>query len=715
MIQRRWTAILGLLALSLVVVFLMYGLPAMGADQSGTRGETDNSYMDTATYIGSASCTGCHSDKGTDWSASLHTKMLQDPSPATVISDWSGVVSMTDGTVWGNVTLYYDSVSGNYTADLGSGLNYTVWKTMGGEWKQRYVVQIGNSRYILPLQWNTVTAEWATGGYHLNHWFDPPDTPKVIDVGQSWDRRCAGCHSTGTEITFNGTSGEYTATWSELNIACEACHGPGSDHSGDVTKIWKSADAQVCGQCHNRGASIAQLGGKTMGYPWNATGRYHPGDDLADYFDPVDPINDSPKRFWPNNMSKSHRQQYIDWNGTAHSKALTTIQTHPFGQDSCLECHSTDYWLAVEDGVTPPTKDTAKWSVTCVQCHSPHGNTGNERMLRLPADQTCAQCHTVGESGPGDTPHHPNAELVEGTINITGLTGSPWMMGAVTCTDCHMPDVGKSAINYDIASHTFGFASPELTITEGMPNSCTSACHDGTDGFLQTPEQANTTINNWHSSYESAVASVEPVVTAAEAALEAAPDLGFSQTEIDAAQADYDEALYALKFVEADSSNGAHNNQFQLDILDFANTTSQSVISALEPGTVSGTIVDADGNPISGAQIQIGGTTVATTGTDGTFSFDYAPGSRTFDIVVDSEDYGSFDATITAGQTADQGDITASAPTGPTADNTMLYIAIVVIVIIVIIAALAMMMRKKPKAPVEAAPEEEAEVEEEEA
>ena len=42
---------------------------------------------------------------------------------------------------------------------------------------------------------------------------------------------CAACHVTGGAVAYNDTSGEWTASWEEMGVACEACHGPGSTHT----------------------------------------------------------------------------------------------------------------------------------------------------------------------------------------------------------------------------------------------------------------------------------------------------------------------------------------------------------------------------------------------------------------------------------------------------------------------------------------------------
>lgn len=657
---------LGIFALGLIILALLYGSAISGADSSsGTRGEEDNSYMDTATYIGSDSCMVCHGGEHTGWSDTLHSKMLQDPTPATVIGDFTLDPTLNDtakGIPDVTIDLDYDPVSGEYSATM-DGNRYVVVKTIGSQWKQRYTTQIGNSSYILPMQWNTETGVWVA--YHLDDWYDTSGNPISIATSRSWDRRCGSCHTTGFSLTYNATTDEYIGSWSEDNIACEACHGPGSDHSGDPTRIWKSADSQVCGQCHGRGASLAVIGGRTLGYPWNDTsrvgtpheGRYLPGDDLSQFIDLVDPINDT-KRFWGDGSSQSHRQQYVDWLGTKHSTALPDLTALPYAQDFCLQCHSADYRLTPEDE-TPPTLQTAKWSLECATCHVAH-NATIEHNLRMTETELCADCHAAGDVGPGEAVHHPHDEIIRGYINITGQSGTEWMLGGVTCTDCHMPDVAKSAISYDISSHTFKIITPETGIVHSMPNSCTVACHtDTTPGFTLTDEDANTTVTGWHSSFETEFSFAETTVLDAEQAIADAPDYGFDSTTIDEAQSEYDKAKFAFDYTEADGSHGAHNHNFQMSLLTYANDTAKSVIDMLTPGTIKGRIIDQLGDSVEAAEIKNeSGVIFNTTDANGNFSFDYATGDKTFDVLWNGEKVGDFSGTIVSSQVTDVGDIT---------------------------------------------------------
>ncbi len=41
---------------------------------------------------------------------------------------------------------------------------------------------------------------------------------------------CAECHSTYLQKNYNLEKDSYNTTWSDINVNCEACHGPGSEH-----------------------------------------------------------------------------------------------------------------------------------------------------------------------------------------------------------------------------------------------------------------------------------------------------------------------------------------------------------------------------------------------------------------------------------------------------------------------------------------------------
>ena len=71
-----------------------------------------------------------------------------------------------------------------------------------------------------------------------NRWFDlyereripPDDWLHWTRNAMNWNGMCAECHSTDLKKNYDPETDQYTTTWSEINVGCEACHGPGSKH-----------------------------------------------------------------------------------------------------------------------------------------------------------------------------------------------------------------------------------------------------------------------------------------------------------------------------------------------------------------------------------------------------------------------------------------------------------------------------------------------------
>lgn len=53
------------------------------------------------------------------------------------------------------------------------------------------------------------------------HWTAP---------SQNWNSQCAECHSTALDKGYRPAEDRFETTFAEVDVACEACHGPGSHH-----------------------------------------------------------------------------------------------------------------------------------------------------------------------------------------------------------------------------------------------------------------------------------------------------------------------------------------------------------------------------------------------------------------------------------------------------------------------------------------------------
>ncbi len=70
---------------------------------------------------------------------------------------------------------------------------------------------------------------------------------QLANVGQEKNGDCLPCHTTGYGI--GGFTNE-AATPNFKAVQCESCHGPGSEHNGDATKIVRAPSSIICAGCH---------------------------------------------------------------------------------------------------------------------------------------------------------------------------------------------------------------------------------------------------------------------------------------------------------------------------------------------------------------------------------------------------------------------------------------------------------------------------------
>lgn len=396
---------------------------------------------------------------------------------------------------------------GEYWITIGQ-LNLPVVITQGGtgDWKQRYLVRVPVSgtpdgltadNYVSPVQFNETTSGYVT--YHPEKWWDSNGQPlygpgtsasQVAQEGQSYSKKCIGCHTTGIRSLTQDGNGEwnyqaYPASIFDpsdpsildydhngqpdiVNVGCEACHGLGSKHvlsAGNPSLIVNprnlSAEEnnELCGQCHSRVKSVP---GAVHDWPYNdALGLSWPpggGFPLTDFF------TDASGR-WPDGKnSRQHHQQWLDF----LESSKPGFQFHP---------------------------------VMCVECHNPHRPTSNEHQIREVIvddgieietsndnDTLCLACHaTHGDFS--DISVEMVAEYDDNELEIGGVVsehanhpyGPERSMGLSRCSQCHMPKIATSAVPYDIHSHTFEAIPPEKTLAYqgqgGMPNSCMAGCH----------------------------------------------------------------------------------------------------------------------------------------------------------------------------------------------------------------------------------------------
>jgi formate-dependent nitrite reductase cytochrome c552 subunit len=367
-----------------------------------------------ATFVGSETCKRCHERTFLEWKTSLHSRMMRDVKlePLANIGDFEA------------------------PSDVRTFTKKEVAYTLGSQWKQMYLKKEGSDIKVFPAQYNVFTGEWKP-------YF--PDEPEK----RNWLNECAGCHATGVD--------PEKKTFVEMGIACEACHGPGSNHVEAVpgyeiptiiqaSRLTPALAAQICGSCHTRGRD------KTGKHAYSAGYQIRKGvGNIRLYFNEVDPGKDG-EYFWPSGESKYSNQQYLDWKQSEHAKVGV----------NCITCHDVHQSKSALQGV---------------------GEIPNPLVIirsktRLFEDKLCKSCHTT---------------VWYRSVHRIHTFGS--------CVRCHMPKVAGIGEAGDAHSHTFRFMFPQATLKAGglvkQPNAC-NGCHHHKDtptedlvAFLEAAKKAD--------------------------------------------------------------------------------------------------------------------------------------------------------------------------------------------------------------------------------
>ena len=309
---------------------------------------------------------------------------------------------------------------------------------------QQYLVETENGHLqALNVAWDARTEE--TGGQRWIH-LQPdenvtPDSPFFWTRHlQNWNARCAQCHSTNVQKNYDAGEGTFDTTWSEINVACEACHGPGALHI---------ARAQ---------SSILDQGSALVNTPGNLQWTFNEGESIAQ---PVGVKSDD----------------YIDMCGGCHSRRAIIgeldVHTNYHDQYQLALLGENLYYPdgQIQDevyvlGSFMQSKMHAK-GVTCMNCHQGHSG-----KLILQGNNLCAQCHLRQEFDTAKHHFHP-----------------PGSSGA-QCVECHMPSTNYMLVD-DRRDHRFGIPNPRLSRELGTPNAC-NVCHKGS-----TAVWASDILDNW--------------------------------------------------------------------------------------------------------------------------------------------------------------------------------------------------------------------------
>ena len=392
-----------------------------------------------ATFAGRGQCIACHAREDSLWRGSHHALAMQPATPATVLGDFKSA-KFTHFGVTSTFTTHDDKYFVRTDGPDGKLRDYEIAYTFGVYPLQQYLIAFPGGRYqALNVAWDARPA--TDGGQRWFHLY-PHEAVAHDDIlhwtgpYQNWNFMCAECHSTNVDKAYDAATDSYRTTYSEIDVSCEACHGPGSAHiawararrtdtsralSGDdglkvalrdsAPATWSvdaathlprrsvprasHAELEMCGRCHARRSVLAE--------------HYEVGHPLADTHRPV--AIDDPYYF-------------------ADGQLLEEVYEYTSFRESRM----------------------FRMGVTCTDCHDPHRAT-----IAAPVDAVCARCHPPELFAAEAHTHHAAASA-----------GS-------SCTACHMPTRDFMVVHAR-HDHSIRVPRPDLSVALGVPNAC-SACH----------------------------------------------------------------------------------------------------------------------------------------------------------------------------------------------------------------------------------------------
>jgi Flp pilus assembly protein TadD len=424
-----------------LVIILSIPLYLIQVKSISPRGESEPH----STFVGSLKCMDCHKNEFDKWKGSHHDHAMHVADDLTVLGDFNNAVFENHGIR----SRFYRKGGKLFVKTLGPDGKmgeFEITHTFGWFPLQQYLVPFPGGRLqCLPIAWDVRDKKW----YHLYpDLSDPKDWLYWTRAGQNWNGMCAECHSTNLKKNYDPETDTYNTTWSDINVGCEACHGPGSSHVAwaetpdmgrprvdnfDLAVKTSGLDSralvELCAPCHSRRAA---LGDYTHAEP--------------DLLDSLLPSLLTPELYFPDG-------QILD-------------EVYVYGSFTQSKMYHRD--------------------VRCSDCHDVH----SLKLIRE-GNELCLQCHRTEEYDTRE--HHFHKKKGEAGEPIKSADGKVLFdigTGA-ECVQCHMPGRTYMGIDYR-PDHSLRIPRPDLSTRIGTPNAC-NRCHAD-----KTAEWSNEYITKWY-------------------------------------------------------------------------------------------------------------------------------------------------------------------------------------------------------------------------
>ncbi|MFC1757423.1 tetratricopeptide repeat protein [Planctomycetota bacterium] len=377
------------------------------------------------TYVGGNSCIACHQGEHKKWTDSHHDLAMDVATEQTVLGDFNDRQLEHYG-ITSKMFRRADKFFVNTEGPDGKMADFEVKYVFGVEPLQQYMVEFDRppsmpdneiaKLQVLRVSWDTTKKEWF--------YLPPPDVDEKLppndplhwtQAGQNWNHMCASCHSTNLQKNFDAATKTYHTTFSDIDVNCEACHGPGSLHIA-------LAEAKSLFWDRNAGYGLRKVEGQANKVQVETCAPCHSRRRT------VCPDQTLTTSYYDNFMNELLRPE------TYHADGQIKDEVYVFGSFIQSKMY--------HEGIR------------CSDCHDPHTT-----RLKHDGNAVCTSCHQHPEAKYDHSGHHHHQ---------VGSAGA-------SCIACHMPESPFMEIDLR-ADHSLRIPRPDLSVSLKTPNACTG-CH----------------------------------------------------------------------------------------------------------------------------------------------------------------------------------------------------------------------------------------------
>ncbi|MBX2848844.1 MAG: hypothetical protein KTR16_11020 [Acidiferrobacterales bacterium] len=408
-------------------------------------------------FVGSQACVSCHQNEFQQWQSSHHYQAMLEANSQSVLADFSEAkfeahqVSYRFFTQQENDTISYWV---ELSEDSDEPSRYRIKYTFGFHPLQQYLVELEDGHIqALNMAWDS-RAKQENG----QRWFHLRPEEEMTGENifhwqrhyQNWNSRCADCHSTGLQKNYQIEEHRYETSWSEINVACEACHGAGSEHIRLVQSQLFASSQTGFSSTRQRSLDWTFTQGSSIASPTPAEGIQSNEVDMCGACHSLRSVLSENNQ--PSSYHNQQRLQIMDDNAYFPDGQIKQ-ETFVIGSFLQSKMHAN--------------------GVTCANCHNPHSGA-----VLIEGNGLCLQCHSPVAYETTD--HHQHQRSSEGS----------------QCINCHMP--ARTYMEVDARrDHSFVVPNAKLSSALESPNACLNCHQDKDQNWLVDNLENSSTLKHW--------------------------------------------------------------------------------------------------------------------------------------------------------------------------------------------------------------------------